>query len=122
MKQPKGFKMLLIVRTDLKMSKGKVAAQCSHATLGLYKKMLETRKIKEDLETWELTGQKKVVLKCKNAKTLSKIMDTLERDKLLSYLVVDAGLTEVPPGSQTVLAVFGSESTLSKHTGHLSTY
>ncbi|RRT80623.1 hypothetical protein B296_00007598 [Ensete ventricosum] len=38
------FKMVgqyvLVVRNDLKMGKGKIAAQCSHATLGLYKKLL----------------------------------------------------------------------------------
>lgn len=34
------FKMVLVVRNDLKMGKGKIAAQCSHATLGLYKKVL----------------------------------------------------------------------------------
>lgn len=28
---------LLVIRNDLKMSKGKVAAQCSHATLAAYK-------------------------------------------------------------------------------------
>ncbi|MCD7465769.1 hypothetical protein HAX54_001878, partial [Datura stramonium] len=33
------FKMVLVVRNDLKMGKGKIAAQCSHATLGLYKKL-----------------------------------------------------------------------------------
>uniref|UniRef100_A0A0A9DCY0 peptidyl-tRNA hydrolase n=1 Tax=Arundo donax TaxID=35708 RepID=A0A0A9DCY0_ARUDO len=32
------FKMVLVVRNDLKMGKGKIAAQCSHATLGLFKK------------------------------------------------------------------------------------
>ena len=29
------FKMVLVVRNDLKMGKGKAAAQCSHATLGI---------------------------------------------------------------------------------------
>jgi len=30
-------KMVLVVREDLKMGKGKIGAQCGHATLGVYK-------------------------------------------------------------------------------------
>ena len=32
------YKMVLLVRTDLGMAKGKVAAQCAHAALACYKK------------------------------------------------------------------------------------
>ena len=34
-------KMVMVVRTDLKMGNGKVAAQCCHACLGLYKSQLK---------------------------------------------------------------------------------
>ncbi|GAB2211343.1 hypothetical protein Droror1_Dr00024651 [Drosera rotundifolia] len=60
------FKMVLVVRNDLKMGKGKIAAQCSHATLGLYKKTCEscTKSSKQFcLCRWEMCGQVKVVLK-----------------------------------------------------------
>ena len=30
------LKMVMVVRTDLKMGKGKIGAQCGHATLGAY--------------------------------------------------------------------------------------
>lgn len=30
-------KMVLVVRNDLKMGKGKIGAQCGHATLGAYR-------------------------------------------------------------------------------------
>ncbi len=30
--------MVLVVRSDLKMGKGKIGAQCGHAVLGAYKK------------------------------------------------------------------------------------
>ncbi len=33
--------MVLVVRTDLGMGKGKIAAQCGHATLGAYKKAVK---------------------------------------------------------------------------------
>jgi PTH2 family peptidyl-tRNA hydrolase len=32
-------KMVLVVREDLKMGKGKIGAQCGHATLGAYKQV-----------------------------------------------------------------------------------
>ncbi|KAD6796579.1 hypothetical protein E3N88_07475 [Mikania micrantha] len=55
------FKMVLVVRNDLKMGKGKIAAQCSHATLGLYKKILH--RAPKALSRWEMCGQVKVVVK-----------------------------------------------------------
>ena len=56
---------VLIIRMDLKMQKGKVAAQCSHATLAAYKKSLSHSKLtKEWLQTWERDGQTKITLKC----------------------------------------------------------
>lgn len=53
------FKMVLVVRNDLKMGKGKIAAQCSHATLGLYKKIFYRAPLA--LRRWEMCGQVKVV-------------------------------------------------------------
>lgn len=32
--------MVLVVRSNLKMGKGKIGAQCGHAVLGAYKKMV----------------------------------------------------------------------------------
>ena len=54
------FKMVLVVRNDLKMGKGKAAAQCSHATLGCYKKAMKYPRI---LRQWEGMGQAKIALK-----------------------------------------------------------
>ena len=60
-------KMLFVVRMDLKMQKGKTAAQVGHCTLGLYKQLL--KKGNETLlEAWENTGSKKIVTKIKTEK------------------------------------------------------
>ena len=67
MKIDDDFKMVLIVRNDLKMGKGKVAAQCSHATLGCYEEALKNPKV---LSYWLDCGQAKVVLKCEEEKEL----------------------------------------------------
>lgn len=48
------MKQAIVMRTDLKMGKGKIAAQACHACLESYKKA-DKRKIRE----WELFGQKK---------------------------------------------------------------
>ena len=50
--------MVLIVRTDLGMAKGKAAAQCAHAALACYKKAAKSQS--EALAAWERTGQTKV--------------------------------------------------------------
>jgi len=49
------YKLVLCVREDLKMSVGKIAAQCSHATLGVYKR-IQTSAV---WPKWEKSGQKK---------------------------------------------------------------
>ena len=54
------FKMVLLVRMDFGMGKGKIAAQCGHAVLGAYKRA----SFRQDpfLEAWEWTGSKKVAV------------------------------------------------------------
>jgi len=55
-----GDKMVLCVRVDLAMSVGKTAAQCSHATLGLYKRLAASNV--HWLRQWERSGEKTVTL------------------------------------------------------------
>ena len=61
------LKMMLVVREDLKMGKGKIGAQCGHATLGAYqraKKMSSGSKYwTKVIEKWSWGGQKKICLK-----------------------------------------------------------
>lgn len=52
--------MVLIIRNDLKMGKGKVAAQCAHGAVAAYKAALKHPKL---LSAWEKEGQKKITLK-----------------------------------------------------------
>jgi PTH2 family peptidyl-tRNA hydrolase len=56
------FKLVLVVRTDLGMTKGKIAAQCGHATLACYKSTMRTNP--SLIRRWEHTGQAKVALRC----------------------------------------------------------
>ena len=64
-------KMVLVVRTDLKMGKGKAAAQCSHAAVGAYK--IAKKSQSDVLKAWERNGQPKIVTKVENEEELLKV-------------------------------------------------
>ena len=68
---PKDCKMVLVVRTDLKMGKGKAAAQCSHAAVGAYKSAKKT--FPAILRAWERNGQPKIVTKVENEEQLLEV-------------------------------------------------
>ena len=97
------LKMVMVVRSDLKMGNGKVAAQCCHACLGLYKSQLKNDLPR--LQAWENSNYKKVVLKCTSEEEMLKIASNARSKGLDYYLVRDAGLTQIAPGSKTVLSI-----------------
>jgi len=97
------MKMVLVVRNDLKMGKGKAAAQCCHATLSAYKQA--RRKCPEVLRSWECNGQPKVTVKCDTEDELMLLLTQARSLGLVSAVIADAGRTQIAPGSKTVLAV-----------------
>ncbi|KAM3075373.1 hypothetical protein ACMFMG_007187 [Clarireedia jacksonii] len=124
-------KMVLVVRTDLGMTKGmlnlgltfttfrnswstrlieisaigKIAAQCSHATLACYKNFLRKDPKSQILRRWERQGQAKVALQVKSEDDL----DVLEAKALslgvVAEIIADAGRTQIASGSHTVLGI-----------------
>mmetsp|Transcript_33570 Transcript_33570/g.79679 ORF Transcript_33570/g.79679 Transcript_33570/m.79679 type:complete len:110 (+) Transcript_33570:79-408(+) len=46
------YKMVLVVRQDLKMGKGKIAAQCSHAAVGVVQELCSSRWGSKILRRW----------------------------------------------------------------------
>ena len=58
------FKMKLCVNMELNMNKGKIAAQCGHATLESYK--ASVKHCETALSVWTMTGQAKVAVKADN--------------------------------------------------------
>lgn len=110
------FKMLLCVNTSLGMTKGKIAAQCGHAVLGAYKRGLKQNK--SGIQWWETTGQAKIAVKV-NEEEMND-MEKIARDKgLASYVVHDAGRTQIAAGSRTVLAIGPAPVEEMKFTSHL---
>ncbi|CAG8515930.1 2446_t:CDS:2 [Diversispora eburnea] len=120
-KNKKNHVLVLVVRNDLGMGKGKVAAQCSHATLGCYKKL---KKINSELlEAWEIQGQPKVVLKVNSREELSLLEGKAKSLNLITKIISDAGRTQVEPGSQTVLGIGpGPVKLVNQVTGDLKLY
>ncbi|ROW04070.1 hypothetical protein VSDG_00981 [Cytospora chrysosperma] len=105
-------KMVLVVRSDLGMTKGKIAAQCGHATLACYKSLSraaaragaaspEARL----LQRWERHGQAKVAVQTKGSDELELLMGKAHSLGITAEVIVDAGRTQIEPGSMTVLGV-----------------
>ncbi|PWA91630.1 peptidyl-tRNA hydrolase II (PTH2) family protein [Artemisia annua] len=111
------FKMVLVVRNDLKMGKGKIAAQCSHATLGLYKKILH--RAPKALNRWEMCGQVKVVVKIESEDDMLELQARAKSLNIPTHIVIDAGRTQIAPNSRTVMAVLGPADMVDDVTGGL---
>ncbi|KAL5074108.1 hypothetical protein RYX36_013092 [Vicia faba] len=97
------LKMVLVVRQDLKMRSGKIASQCAHAATGMYSELTQSNR--SLLRHWEQGGQPKIVVTCKNQQEMNKLKETAESVGLPTFVVADAGRTQVSAGSKTVLAV-----------------
>ncbi|XP_012528404.1 peptidyl-tRNA hydrolase 2, mitochondrial [Monomorium pharaonis] len=114
------YKLILVIRTDLKMGKGKVAAQCSHAAVAAYK---AARKHPKILRAWEESGQAKITLKVDSEAALQEIAKEAKTTGLLSNIVQDAGHTQIAAGSKTVCAVGpGPTKLIDQVTGHLKLF
>ncbi|XP_058201882.1 uncharacterized protein LOC131316501 isoform X4 [Rhododendron vialii] len=110
------LKMVLVVRQDLKMGPGKIASQCAHAATGLYSELVHSQR--SLLRQWELCGQPKIVVTCKNQQEMNKLKEAAEIIGLPTFVVADAGRTQVSAGSKTVLAVGpGSKASVDSVTG-----
>jgi len=109
------FKQCLIIRNDVKMSCGKRCAQAAHASIGAYNNADKSLQ-----KAWLSEGQKKIVLRADNERTLYELKVIAERNGISSSLIHDAGMTEIPPGTITALGLGPAKSEdLDKITGTL---
>lgn len=114
------YKQVIVIRTDLGMSKGKLAVQVAHASvLAAFKTYSE----KPDwFNKWWISGMKKIVLKTNNENDLLKIYNTALGKNIPTVLVRDAGLTELKPGTLTAVGIGPAPSELiDTITGELET-
>ncbi|KAL3452483.1 putative mitochondrial peptidyl-tRNA hydrolase Pth2 [Aspergillus insuetus] len=112
-------KLVLVVRTDLGMTKGKIAAQCSHATLACYKYLVSHTTNSAILRRWESQGQAKIALQTKSEEELQLLQAQAMSLGLCARVIQDAGRTQIASGSRTVLGILGPKSVVDTVTGHL---
>lgn len=112
------YKLVVAVRADLGISSGKMAAQVGHAAVmaALDAKANSARWF----SMWIREGQKKVVVRVMSLDELRELEARARRLKLVTAMVEDAGMTELPPGTVTCLGIGpGPNSVVDQVTGHL---
>ena len=118
---PGETKLVVVVRTDLKLTKGKMAVQVAHASVNCAMQAHQRRRALYD--GWYREGQKKIVAKVPTVRELLELKSMAEARGLITSLVTDAGLTQVPPGTTTCLGIGPAAARdVDPLTGHLGLY
>jgi PTH2 family peptidyl-tRNA hydrolase len=98
-------KLTLVLRTDLSMTRGKMCAQASHATLANYRYLQTHSPNNPVLKRWERGGQAKVALQVKSEEEIMELQAKAVGAGLCARVVRDAGRTQIKAGSVTCLGV-----------------
>ncbi|XP_067420267.1 probable peptidyl-tRNA hydrolase 2 [Emydura macquarii macquarii] len=104
-----GYKLVVMVNKELAMGVGKIAAQVGHAAVGLHQLIQKKSTEREMICQCDECGAKKVVVQGSNTAHLMDLQVLAFSLELTTYLVQDAGRTQVPAGSYPVLAIIGEE-------------
>jgi peptidyl-tRNA hydrolase, PTH2 family len=94
------YKFVAVVRTDLKLPKGKLAVQVAHAAVDAVAKT--ERRL---AEAWRKEGGKKVVVEVAGLNELKEVEAAARKQKLVTVMISDAGRTVVQPGTVTCLGI-----------------
>lgn len=109
------LKQVIVVRNDLKMPKGKLAAQVAHGSVEAV--FNSNDKI---VNAWKNQGMKKSVLKVESIDELNNILIAAKNEGLKVGLINDAGRTCLPAGTTTVLGIGpDTEEKIDRVTAHL---
>lgn len=97
------FKLVIAVRRDLDMGKGKIAVQVGHATISASE---EAKKVHPDWwRQWFNEGQCKVAVKVNTEGDLHRLNSEARELGLPSAIIRDSGLTQVSPGTATCVGI-----------------
>lgn len=127
-------KQVIVVRKDLKMRKGKIAAQVAHASMGVFFKRFGryvspnmnatysfTVRVNEPIDTWIRGAFTKIVVSCNSEEELLELYDKVNENNIPCCLIQDSGKTEfhgIP--TYTALAIGPDEvSKIDEMTSHL---
>lgn len=109
------MKQVIVVRDDLDIGRGKLAAQVAHAAVSAADAAQPSAR-----DTWLRDGQRKVVLRVPSAAALEALETDAVRADLPAALIRDAGRTELEPGTVTALGIGpASETAIDAITGSL---
>ncbi len=115
------YKLVVVLRGELRLTAGKAAAQVAHAAVMLTLAAQQRRP--EALAAWLREGQKKIVLVVPTLAALEQLGRTAKGQGLPAVWVEDAGFTEVPAGTKTCLGLGPAPSAdLDRVTGALDLY
>ena len=97
------YKMVIVTRIDLKLSPGKLAAQVAHAAVAC---AFSTKKNNSKwFSKWQNEGAKKAVVKVDCEKDFFLLKERAVQLKISAHIISDAGHTEIPTGTKTVLGL-----------------
>jgi len=100
--RPRELKMWLAVRTDIDMSLGKACAQAGHAYGHLH---LIAQQLQPDLFADYLNhATPKITVRVENEIALRRVYEESKTAGISSYIVHDAGRSELEPNTATVCA------------------
>ena len=97
------YKQVIVVRSDLKMGKGKLAVQVAHAAVSSAEK---ARKYHRDwYDAWLSDNQAKICVKVQSEEELRRLKGRLDEQGIPCAIIEDAGLTQLDPGTTTCLGI-----------------
>lgn len=127
------LKQVIVMRKDLNMRKGKMAAQSAHATIAV---LLRQQQISEEtlnnanhhvmiltmtVVNWLRSGMTKIVVGVEDEQELRGIVAKAQAAGLWCSTVIDAGKTEFPEPTLTCCAIGPDEAEkIDAITGHLA--
>ena len=113
-----GYKMCIVLRTDLGMTPGKLIAQACHAAVAASE--LGKKQNHKAWMRWRDEGGKKVALEAESLEELEEILEKADELDIVNVMIQDAGHTQVPPGTVTAIGLGPDASDkLDKVTGYL---
>jgi PTH2 family peptidyl-tRNA hydrolase len=113
-----GYKQVIVVRKDLGMGTGKLAAQVAHAAV-MAVEITKMRNLNW-FNSWFKAGQAKVVVKVQTLGELLEIRKHAESLRLTVAEIQDSGLTQIPAGTVTCIGIGpGPSGLIDKVTNHL---
>jgi peptidyl-tRNA hydrolase, PTH2 family len=120
------LKQVIVVRKDLNMRKGKMAAQAAHAAMAFLRHKILEGSVVIGLNpveyAWLEGNQAKIVVGCNSEAELTELIESGKMAGLMVHPIIDSGKTEFAGVPTLTCAAFGPDESekLDKVTGQLT--